>query len=700
MRGKYNIKLLVPLVAALLGVGMTAGPSIAAEYWLCAKSFDMAMPDSTTVPMWGFALSNTDFSDNCAGTATVPGPKLIVPTGDSTLTVNLRNDLAGPGIEPISVVIPGQAMPVVGSGPVFDGDRVRSFVQEAATGGGIQTYTWNDLQPGSYLYQSGTHPQVQVQMGLYGALTKDNTTGMAYPGVAYTEERDLFYSEVAPDLHIAVATGAYGTPPWTSTLNYFPKYFLLHGYDMATNLPFDVSIDTGMLPSPTCIDSGIGQGDRLLLRLYNAGLRELAPMLLGAHFDLVAEGGNPYPFARTQYQTLLMPGSTKDAVFTPTYQDNFKLIERRLNLTDAAMSGGGMQTCIMVAGVTNNTPVVTITQPASDSDLDGVITFEGSVTDAEDDNAALTAALAWNSSLDGAFTNSGGGPFDETLSVGTHIVTASVTDSGGVTGSATRTITVGVTVPTVEGMSQTDAASLINGTTGLSVGSVTTQNSDTVPLDDVISQNPAGGAVVASGSSVDLVVSLGPAGPVNTAPVVTIDNPSNGATFTQIDSTPFNATANDVEEGDITTTATWRWTSDRDGEIGTTASFTRTLSIGTHTIRAFATDSGVPPLEGASDPITIVINAAASDTLTCKKADYKAGPDSLTIEVKSDDLPKGNRTITGVVGDGTPFNIPVKNPGSDVYRTVIQPYPGTADPTGLPFTATSDLGGTCTIPVN
>ncbi len=51
--------------------------------------------------------------------------------------------------------------------------RVRSFDKEAAAGGGSATYTWATIKPGTYLYSSGTHPQVQVQMGLYGAMTKD-----------------------------------------------------------------------------------------------------------------------------------------------------------------------------------------------------------------------------------------------------------------------------------------------------------------------------------------------------------------------------------------------------------------------------------------------------------------------------------------------------------------------------------------------
>ena len=37
-----------------------------------------------------------------------------------------------------------------------------------------KVYYWNNIQPGTYAYQSGTHPQVQVQMGLYGAMVKNS----------------------------------------------------------------------------------------------------------------------------------------------------------------------------------------------------------------------------------------------------------------------------------------------------------------------------------------------------------------------------------------------------------------------------------------------------------------------------------------------------------------------------------------------
>ena len=72
-----------------------------------------------------------------------------------------------------------------------------------------------------------------------------------------------------------------------------------------------------------------------------------------------------------------------------------------------------------------------------------------------------------------------------------------------------------VTVPNVVGNTQSAANSSITGA-GLVVGTVTTQASSTVSTGLVISESPAAGISVNSGSSVNLVVSSGPAPPPST----------------------------------------------------------------------------------------------------------------------------------------------------------------------------------------
>ena len=73
------------------------------------------------------------------------------------------------------------------------------------------------------------------------------------------------------------------------------------------------------------------------------------------------------------------------------------------------------------------------------------------------------------------------------------------------------TAAVLVTVPNVVGFAEADAIAAIEAV-GLVV-SESFENSDTVAAGDVISQTPAGGAEVADGSTVSLVISLGPLAP-------------------------------------------------------------------------------------------------------------------------------------------------------------------------------------------
>ena len=336
-----------PLMVALIIIAATA-PASAIDYYLCAGATTVDMPGDPGIPMWGFALDDdNNLSNGCSGPVQVPGPRLIVPPGEG-LNIFLRNDLP----EPVSIVIPGQEMPVspgCSGSPVWTDrtrgprtsaeQRVRSFGCEAASNGGNRSYRWgsgtaNPLKPGTYTYHSGTHPQIQVQMGLYGAVSQDFAAGnRAYPGVPYDKSQDLLFSEIDPALHRAVADGTYGTTGPTSALDYNPKFFLINGQPYTAGTP--------------CIE-GLNVGDKVLLRMMSAGLREFAPMMIGSHFRVVAEGGNKYQFAETRYSLLLQPGSTKDVIFSPSRIDKYPIIDRRLNLTNAAAPRGGMQTCLMV----------------------------------------------------------------------------------------------------------------------------------------------------------------------------------------------------------------------------------------------------------------------------------------------------------------------------------------------------------------
>jgi FtsP/CotA-like multicopper oxidase with cupredoxin domain len=338
------------LVLLMLTVLMT-GTSFAAEFFLRAEAVSKTMPDGTVVAMWGYALDTT-FGGGEGGAATVPGPPLVVPPGDTTITIHLDNNLT----EPTSIVIPGQITTMV---PTWTDNttgartsvtqRVRSFAHETAPGNGAQVdYTWTNVHPGTYLYHSGTHPQVQVQMGLYGAVKIDAAAGNVYNDAssAYTNEATLIYSEIDPVIANAVATGNYGPGmAVTSTIDYAPKYFLVNGEPFA--------------PGASSMPAG-NSGETLLIRFLNAGLMTHVPMLEGQYMTVIAEDGNLYPFSREQYSVLLPALKTMDAVLTPAAGGYIPVYDRAMHLTNAAASPGGMLTYLSVSAATQYLLTVTV----------------------------------------------------------------------------------------------------------------------------------------------------------------------------------------------------------------------------------------------------------------------------------------------------------------------------------------------------
>ncbi len=97
-------------------------------------------------------------------------------------------------------------------------------------------------------------------------------------------------------------------------------------------------------------------------------------------------------------------------------------------------------TLIPMGGTANNPPAVVITSPTEGASFETgeSISFAGSASDSED--GTLTGSLVWISDLDGQIGT--GGSFGAVLSDGTHVITASGTDSGGLAGSDSITITV------------------------------------------------------------------------------------------------------------------------------------------------------------------------------------------------------------------------------------------------------------------
>jgi FtsP/CotA-like multicopper oxidase with cupredoxin domain len=401
---------------ALAILAITATPSFA-QVNLVALEATATMPDANTIPMWGF------FPDTGQLCTAVPawevGPKLTATAG-GTLTVNVRNCLS----EPVSVFIPGQ---LKATSPVtfMDGqgrDRVRSFDAETAAGGS-GSYTWTGVKEGTYLYHSGTHPQVQVQMGLYGALTVGDY------GIA--DEATLVYSEIDPDLHAAVDDGSYGTTGPTSTFDYKPQYFLINGaaYPGTTDIP-------------------VGTGSDVLLRFVNAGLRVHVPTLEGGlYMRLIAEDGNPYPFEVQQYGVELPAAKTIDAVLNVGADGAYALYDRALSLTNGSDTGGGMLTYIVAGAVIGAPTAVDDPSYATGEDTSLVVAAPGVL--GNDTGGAAEAVLVSGPSagtlsgglaVDGSFTYTPNTNFS-----GTDAFSYVANDGGGGPNSNVAIVTITVT---------------------------------------------------------------------------------------------------------------------------------------------------------------------------------------------------------------------------------------------------------------
>lgn len=309
--------------AAAITLALATGPAAAVEYTLCAGPITKTFPGvADPVPMWGYALDD-NLADGCGdpltNPVTVPGPRLTVPPGETTLIVNLLNGLT----EPTSLVIPGLKMPLP-PGPTWnDGttgartgasQRVRSFGAEAAPGG-TQTYTFAVDRPGTFIYHSGTHPQKQVYMGLYGAVTRDAAPGVVYPAVAggdpvpYDNEVVLFYSDVDPAFNAAVAAGTLET-----AIEYNARVFLINGEPYQDGM---ADISTGTSGDPLAAQQGV------LVRFLSAASETHVAVLQGMHMTVHAEDGLPYTWQngatvggaapRSQYSVMLPALKTADA---------------------------------------------------------------------------------------------------------------------------------------------------------------------------------------------------------------------------------------------------------------------------------------------------------------------------------------------------------------------------------------------------
>ena len=272
---------------------------------LTATSGYISTSDGGRYLMWGYA--------NGAGLMQYPGPTLIVNEGD-VVTVNLSNQLT----VPVSIVFPGQpAVTAVGGTPGL-------LTSEAPAAGGVVTYSFTAAQPGTYTYYSGTQPELQIEMGLAGALivrpaANPATQAYNHSDSQFDHEYLFMLSEIDPDIHDQVAAGNMNP---MDTTTYFPVLWLINGRTGPDTM--GMANDPLLPHQPYNIVPFMHPGEKILLRMIGGG-RDLHPLHThGNHHKVIARDGRMLSsgvgadLAEMAFTTTVVPGSTADAIFTWT----------------------------------------------------------------------------------------------------------------------------------------------------------------------------------------------------------------------------------------------------------------------------------------------------------------------------------------------------------------------------------------------
>jgi hypothetical protein len=114
----------------------------------------------------------------------------------------------------------------------------------------------------------------------------------------------------------------------------------------------------------------------------------------------------------------------------------------RITAYNAAGASGYTNTIGLItpAQTQNSAPVVTIVTPVSGASYPSgsTVTFTGTATDSTD--GTISSRLAWTSNIDGGLGT--GASLSKTLSAGSHLITAQVTDSGGLTTARQISMTI------------------------------------------------------------------------------------------------------------------------------------------------------------------------------------------------------------------------------------------------------------------
>ncbi len=301
------------LAAVLLGMLLGSMQAQAAIDGITGTTFNLTAssgyintPDGDSLLIWGYGVDG--------GQMQYPGPTLIVNQGD-TVTINLSNSLP----KPVSIVFPG--LPNVAA----SGGTAGMLTQESSGPADPVSYTFTAGRPGTFYYHSGSRPDLQIEMGLVGALIvrPSGAPKQAYnhADTAFDYEYLFLLTEMDPEIHYQVDRGLYAE---IDTTVYHPVLWFINGRNGPDTL---APANSPLLPhQPYNIVPRMHPGDRVLTRLIGAS-RDLHPFHThGNHILQVARDGyllESSPGAGpdlgiTDFTVKVVPGATYDALFSWT----------------------------------------------------------------------------------------------------------------------------------------------------------------------------------------------------------------------------------------------------------------------------------------------------------------------------------------------------------------------------------------------
>ncbi len=328
----------ISLAAAALTLLALAGTGLAQNHLvdgitgptfnLVAAPGYISTPEGNSLYFWGYGTNGPQYS----------GPTLIVNQGD-LVTIYLTNKLP----VPTSIIFPGQAnvsvtIPgvLIIPGPLANSLRP---AQLNGQGGGVAQYRFTAGEPGTYMYHSGTRPDLQIEMGLVGALIvrptgfspSDAANRKAYTDAASAFDQEYLFllSDMDEKIHNAVELQVQagmnfspfsGLPITVDMSKRFAVYWFINGRNAPdTMLP---AFHHSLPGQPYDCFPLMHPGEKVLLRVIGGGSDEHPLHHHGNHARMIAQDGRMLGTAgelgTLEFTVPSTPGGTIDTIFSWT----------------------------------------------------------------------------------------------------------------------------------------------------------------------------------------------------------------------------------------------------------------------------------------------------------------------------------------------------------------------------------------------